>query len=186
MEPPTVQIEHHPPERRRRPVVTLYGTCCICCCCCCCLHSVGALVGAAIAPTPLLDPLARRLGGSHKKNDKAPPAPPKSGISAAAIYWWILCAQILVGAVYILFYYPSDLEAIEIGCLVLLFFLPLLQLFSSIITTVIIKAYWFGLRRKEANEQLGKITMGSFIGAFFGVALMVILLVIFRAVGALR
>src|SRR5947207_8359582 len=43
---PEVRVEKHPPERRRSKTVTTHCGCC--CCCCCCLHSVGALIGAAM------------------------------------------------------------------------------------------------------------------------------------------
>jgi hypothetical protein len=48
MKPTRVDFSAHPPERRRRPAVTLYGGCC---CCCCCLHTIGSVIGAAVAPT---------------------------------------------------------------------------------------------------------------------------------------
>ncbi len=58
-EPPVLSVVAHPAERRlRRPSVQAHvgGGCC--CTCCCCLHSVGGLIGAAVAsikggePTP--------------------------------------------------------------------------------------------------------------------------------------
>ena len=49
MSPSPVVIQKHTPERRRRAVTTLNCGCS--CCCCCCLHTMGSLVGAAIAPT---------------------------------------------------------------------------------------------------------------------------------------
>lgn len=47
MNRPPVRFESHQPERRRRAGTTLAAGCC--CCCCCCLHTVGGLIGAAIA-----------------------------------------------------------------------------------------------------------------------------------------
>jgi hypothetical protein len=44
----TLTIECHPPERRRR--VEARMCCGSCCCCCCCLHTLGGIIGAAIAP----------------------------------------------------------------------------------------------------------------------------------------
>ncbi len=42
-----ITLHAHPPERRRpRSVVAASGCCC---CCCCCLHTLGGLVGAAVA-----------------------------------------------------------------------------------------------------------------------------------------
>ncbi len=47
----SVSFVAHPPERRhRRPIApALAGGCC--CCCCCCLHTLGSIIGAAVAPT---------------------------------------------------------------------------------------------------------------------------------------
>lgn len=41
-------VEAHPPERGARPnqPVILYSCCC---CCCCCLHTIGGVIGAAVA-----------------------------------------------------------------------------------------------------------------------------------------
>jgi hypothetical protein len=48
---PSITIVSHRPERRQvRPrVPALAGPCC-CSCCCCCLHTVGGIIGAALAP----------------------------------------------------------------------------------------------------------------------------------------
>jgi hypothetical protein len=50
-EAPAVTLVVHPPERgrRRAGVPAQAGPGCTCCCCCC-LHSVGSLIGAAVAP----------------------------------------------------------------------------------------------------------------------------------------
>jgi hypothetical protein len=48
---PAVRIVAHPPERGpRRPGPPLQAGACCCCCCCCCLHSIGGIIGAAVAP----------------------------------------------------------------------------------------------------------------------------------------
>src|SRR5262245_16517565 len=47
----SVTIIAHPAERRsRRPSIPAQAGHCCCCCCCCCLHSLGAVIGAAVAP----------------------------------------------------------------------------------------------------------------------------------------
>jgi hypothetical protein len=78
MNRPPVSFESHQPERRRRAGTTLSAGCC--CCCCCCLHTVGGLIGAAIAsasgkfepippfPFPETDP------------EHAPTLPPVTGV----------------------------------------------------------------------------------------------------------
>ena len=45
----SITIVKHEPERRRKALTTL-NCGCSCCCCCCCLHTIGSIVGAAIAP----------------------------------------------------------------------------------------------------------------------------------------
>jgi streptolysin S family bacteriocin protoxin len=47
-----------PPERRRKSVTLAAHGCC--CCCCCCLHSVGGLIGSAVAGTKAHGEEARR------------------------------------------------------------------------------------------------------------------------------
>src|SRR5262245_37793029 len=44
-----IRFEAHPPERKRRPQSVVVACGC-CCCCCCCLHTLGGVIGAAVAP----------------------------------------------------------------------------------------------------------------------------------------
>ncbi|MFO0846559.1 MAG: hypothetical protein U0797_30020 [Gemmataceae bacterium] len=46
---PAVTLNRHPPERREARPVSLCAGCC-CCCCCCCLHTLGGILGSAVAP----------------------------------------------------------------------------------------------------------------------------------------
>ncbi|HEY7426413.1 MAG TPA: hypothetical protein VH682_19425 [Gemmataceae bacterium] len=50
-EVPEVTLIIHPPDKRRGhlSVPAQAGPCC-CTCCCCCLHSLGGIIGAAVAP----------------------------------------------------------------------------------------------------------------------------------------
>jgi hypothetical protein len=63
-ESPAVMVIAHPPERRqgRSSVPAQAGPGC-CCCCCCCLHTLGAIIGAAVAPN---------LGGGPKPRSYVP------------------------------------------------------------------------------------------------------------------
>ena len=50
-DPAITVITHQPERRRQRASVPAQAGGCCCCCCCCCLHTVGGLIGAAVAPT---------------------------------------------------------------------------------------------------------------------------------------
>src|SRR5687768_17608892 len=88
-EAPAVVVESHPPERRRRTEILMCGCCC---CCCCCLHTVGGLIGSAIAP-------------AFGRKDRLPlhyyydedygielPSIARGGVSAVPIFWMLTFA----------------------------------------------------------------------------------------------
>lgn len=163
-----VQLERHPPERRRRPVMTLNAGC-TCCCCCCCLHTVGSLLGAAIAP-------ALRSKGEMPA-DEGPPMPPlhRYFFSGAAIYWWVLSALILIIAVWVLAYYPNDNGSLAIAGVLLSIFMPFVQFVATVVAYLIIE---FGLPARQqdgAIAQLAKIFYGTLLGGLIGLAAMIVL-----------
>jgi hypothetical protein len=69
-----MNLTKHPPERRRRSVTLAAHGCC--CCCCCCLHSLGSLIGSAVASVKTPTPEARRT---------------------VKIYWALFLVSVLVG-----------------------------------------------------------------------------------------
>ena len=73
-----ISFESHQPERRRKGSTTLYGP--GCCCCCCCLHSVGGLIGAAIASASgRFDPVPP-FPSIRTDPERAPTLPPVTGV----------------------------------------------------------------------------------------------------------
>lgn len=170
MEPTPVVISKHEPERRRRAVTTLHCGCC--CCCCCCLHTVGSIVGAAIAP-------ALGKGGvmplTHYYDDEAGieiPIIQKPSFSGVTIFWWITCILIFLCFAYGLLHDGRGGEnALITGILVLLLF-PGLQLVSAFLT-VIVLACWPRYDKMYQMGQVGKITAGVVAGCILGILAMV-------------
>src|SRR6266540_1367403 len=133
-----IAIRSHPPERRRRQGNV--AACC-CCSCCCCLHSLGGLIGSAVA-------------GRSKTLEEH---------GATVTYWLCLLAAILLtcGAGPLMFG-----EGLA-GLLAALIFLPALQLVVSVIGAVIVACTTgtAGLRR------IWTITWRGFVGALAGVGI---------------
>ena len=162
-----VQIEQHQAERRRRAVTTMYGCGCSCCCCCCCLHSLGSLIGAAIAPTAGTGaPMTLTDYYDDEAGDLVPDVR-KPGISAVAVHWWIVAA--LCAASFVV---PISGESI--GLAVCVFAFPALQLASVFVTLVII-AVWPRPDKMYQLRQLGKITLGMILGTLAGLLVMAVL-----------
>jgi hypothetical protein len=158
-------FQSHSPERKRRPEVTLYGCCCSCCCCC--LHTLGGLIGAAMAPA-----LSRqdRLPLYYYYEDDVPvPILSRPGPSAVSLFWWILLGLIGLGFILSLGTGPSG---ILVGVVILLLILPGLQLGSVIITALVV-----GLSSRPDKSyqmaQLGRIALGVIGGAGLGLVVMV-------------
>jgi len=168
-----VMIEKHEPERRRRSVTTLYCGCT--CCCCCCLHSLGSLVGAAVAPglgTGSLMPMTyyfEEETGAQARGLEQP------GLSAVTIFWWTLCLLVLVGAALGI----ASNQGVIAG-IVLLLVLPLLQLASAFITLLVL-ACWRRVDRRYQLKQLAKITGGIVLGSIVGIAVMFGIALLFGA-----
>jgi hypothetical protein len=79
--PRSIGFHAHPPERGRRPSVTLYGGCCSCCCCCC-LHTLGGIIGSAVAPA-VGGEAPPRLSLDHEAFDLPAPVPRVPGDPSA-------------------------------------------------------------------------------------------------------
>lgn len=142
----TVQFEKHQPERRRGFGGYLFcgGGCC---CCSCCLHTLGGLIGAALATA----------------------TKPAEGGSATGFYWTCVLIQ---AAICIL---ASAALSVMTGLVIALTFLPLMQLIASLVTYVWILTRGSESPDRAANLQtLGSITLWSVIGAVLGLMLMML------------
>jgi hypothetical protein len=154
------------------------------------LHTVGGIIGAAVAPA---------LGGGRERRSYLPlthywdeedyepvpltqrgrPGRAPSLPSAVKLFWWTLL--LLMGVVPLLVLgwtsrgsgFTHQLpSAIYIGVIIILFVLPGLQLGAALVTALILavsprpdKGYQF--------RQLGKIVLGVVVGTLLGVLVMV-------------
>jgi hypothetical protein len=143
----SVEFEKHQPERRRQVGGNLpcNGGCC---CCSCCLHSLGGLIGAAAATAK-----------GKSESDRL----------ALGAYWFVLSLLTLAAWGW------ASSNAAGFGIVIVLVFLPILQLAASLVTF-----FWIQIRsaslpdKKTRLRTLGRITFWSFMGALFGLIAMVI------------
>ena len=179
-----ITVVAHPPERGgRRPTPPAQAGGCCCTCCCCCLHSLGALIGAAVAPAWR----THRPPPTQEEEDYADlrePVGPGAGPSAVLIYWvtvLVLGSLVLVG--------PGVLAAVGRGGgnfangvlmtgLALLLGLPALLLVAVPVAMLVLCVY---RRPKKADQfgQLGRIALGVIVGTVLGILPMACLLVVF-------
>lgn len=155
--PPRVVLEAVPPERRKRSVtVAAHG------CCCCCVHSIGSLLGAALAcRRPFKDPpdeasMDEEVAAEKRRWRRQP----------VWLYWNSLALSILVTVACTSFSVPAvdRLTWILIGGA---FFFPLIQLGASVLALL-----WILLSKQPdkigACFTLGKITGWTVIGTIAG------------------
>ena len=175
MNPAPVIIQKHDPERRRQPVTTLHCGCTTCCCCCC-LHTLGSLVGSAVAPAigrgAALSSLTAMAYYEDAETGEQFSLVKKPGFSAVTIFWWILCLLTLLGFLIGIFVEGNRTDNIVITGIVILIFFPALQLASAFIT-IIVFAIWPRYDKRYQFMQLGKITAGIFVGTILGTLAMV-------------
>jgi hypothetical protein len=185
VKPGPIHIEKHTPERRRQPTVTV-ACGCSCSCCCCCLHSVGGVVGAALAPvlvrrarppiTQHYDPEVRGLV----------PKVSKEGVSALALFWWIflgLCVLAFpIGAA---LSYGDTAVGVMVTIVVLLLIMPALQLVSLFISLVAVALMNRPDRRYQLT-QVGKAGLGLIVGTVVGILVMVGIGMLIAGAGKVR
>jgi hypothetical protein len=184
------QFTSHPPERGRSETSepACAGACCSCCCCC--LHTMGGLVGALAYS--LRDPSRRDALNQEELDfqeefdrgdaDAIARVAPSSGkgLSVTVIYWLSLLILTVIGSLGgILIWMPENnngrgFENVLFGTgLVLLMVLPGVQFLAVGVSLVIVG---FGGGRGESGakfSQLARITIGTTVGAFVGLLIMV-------------
>jgi hypothetical protein len=160
----------HPPERReqRKKYVVLYSCCC---CCCCCLHTIGGAVGAI-------------LGGRSGIDDRSKP-PVKGAPSGKWLYWSSLLWSLLIGLVVVTIMTFNSASGRRHASPDLAFQAPLMISVSIILAgplwllaASVIMAIQIAIRpnlplRHLYWWQLGKITLGVFVGSVIGILIMV-------------
>ena len=161
-----VTFERLPPERRiTAPSAAAAGGCC--CCCCCCLHTVGSVVGALSAKTPLVP-------------DNAVPT---AVIGTAAVapsyrvtkeYWATVLVLTLVGFPLLIFaMYGAEAFGEEAAAWAIIYALvfPGIQLAASLVVAVR-NTYSSRPGKDERMKHLGSITLRSFLGGLLGIVVM--------------
>ena len=143
----SVEFERHEPERRHATggrVLCNGG----CCCCSCCLHSLGGLVGAALA----------------SRKEKA-----STGSSIVGLYWAVLAFLALATFALMSF------GGVSVGVITVLLLLPVIQLAASLISWIwLVKQSDRFLDPDASARILGRITLHSFVGALIGLFAMVL------------
>jgi hypothetical protein len=141
----SVRFDKHQPERGRGIGANV---CCGSCCCCCCLHSLGGVIGGAVATAK---------GKSEADG------------SFIAFYWTALT---LMTAGLVAW---GDYSGKGLGIFASLLFLPFVQLFTSFLALIWIEARYANVsERKASRNMLGRITVWSFLGAIIGLIAMVV------------
>jgi hypothetical protein len=189
MTEPSVQLIPHPPERRRRPGVTLCCGC-SCCCCCCCLHTLGSVLGAAVAPAignrrrmdvgpGVRNPWDRdELDEGYETGVAIPDLQKRPGRSRVEMYWWIVLLLIGITLAITLTQLYDVVSGFLVGLLVVALILPILQVISSVFTMIVVCLAAAPNRNLQLKQQ-GKILLGTLIGAGAGIAVMVGLFALF-------
>ena len=155
-------IQRHPPERGNRNAkhVVIF---CGCSCCCCCLHTLGGMIGAAVA-------------GNYRAVPDEPvdsPTPPKRLPSSQHLFWssFLIGGLTCVFATF-LFNIEQPSRVFEMTVVMMVFFGPLWLLGACVISAIQIairieprwqQGYW---------GHLGVIALGIVVGSIIGVVVM--------------
>jgi hypothetical protein len=200
----TPTIECHPPERRRRTEIRMcHGSCCCCCCCLHTVGGiVGAVIapnlGTQATAWSHLSLIAYweeeefqsgqaygAKGDPQAITEKVPAAPAhpvmrpgavpniaKPGISAVQVFWLLSLALTVLGA--FIGIAQEGGSGFIVGLVILALVFPAVQLVSAILVALWLSVSarqdkWFQLR------QVGKITLGLFLGTVAGILAMIVI-----------
>ena len=162
-----IDIEIHLPERRRRNEIRMcHGSAC---CCCCCLHTVGGIIGSAVAPSFGKNNRMALNYYYDEELDIAVPNVAKTGISAVKLFWLLSLAGLLLapllGALW-------GLGGLGAGLFIIAMIFPAVQLLSALVTYICMAA---SSRPDKSFQvrQVGKITLGLVVGVGAGIMAMV-------------
>ena len=155
-------IQWHPPERGKRNakhVVIFSG----CSCCCCCLHTLGGMIGVAVA-------------GNYRAVPEEPvdlPNPSKRLPSSQGLFWSSFFSG---GVTCILLAFLLNIEqpsrVIEMTVLLMSIFGPGWLLGACVISAFLIAVRIEPPLQKGYWGHLGKIARGIVIGSIVGVVVM--------------
>jgi len=178
---PPLKLTKHPPERRR-PSGSVVLPCGCCCCCCCCLHTLGGVLGAAIAPSfgstrNNFPTRYRLLVEEYEFEDDAEPFAAAAlpirkprAVSGVALYWWIVLG--FVGLAMLYGAAAGSGGSVGVAVLGLALGLPVLQILASFLAALVLVATTRD-DKKYQLVQVGKITLGTVLGTVAGILAMV-------------
>jgi len=147
---------------------------CCCCCCCCCLHSLGGLIGAAVASIPRKD---------TAWSDRWPPADdselragriddvrrtefqsdrPRTGLSAVGLYWLLVVVLSAAMPLWAALFASVRANEIVISLVILALVLPGIQLAASVIACLLVVCFYSD--KVWSLRALGWITLWSVLG----------------------
>ena len=166
-----------PPERYRSSQASAQAGGC-CCCCCCCLHSLGGIVGAAVALKLGGGPAYRNDAAAEEFDDGfdqprliAPrttlPEEEGEGATARSLFWYsFLFLMLLIGVVGTVVW-RTPLA----GGFAVLMVMPVLQLVSA---GIALFALAFSSRPDRGYQLrcLGRLTLGTIAGSLLGLFVM--------------
>lgn len=138
-----MNLRKHPPERRRRGVILAAHGCC--CCCCCCLHSLGSLIGSAVAGV------------------KAPPTP--EARRTVRIYWIAFLLSVITGIPPL---YAENNRNMTVALILAAICLPAAQWFASFLT-LCASVFW-----TIDLPTLGRLTWKGFLWGLVGFLVMAV------------
>jgi hypothetical protein len=167
-----IHIQKHTPERRRQSVTALHCGCC--CCCCCCLHTIGSIVGAAVAPAIGRGERMPITYFYDEISGEEVPLIKKPGLSSVTVFWWLTCLLIFLGFAYGIVEGRAQGEALLVTGIIVLLVFPGLQVVSAFFT-VLIYAVWPRPDKYHQLIHLGKIVIGIFLGGVLGIIVMVVI-----------
>lgn len=166
-----ITITAHPPERGRAGSLAPAQAGASCCCCCCCLHSLGALVGAVVAPG-LKGRQGPRTQEEHDYADFPEQAGPRYGSSAVFIFWLstvILGSVVIMGGGGLALAQGRDpVSGVLMAGFSIIMLFPALLLVAAAATAI---ALGVSSRPDKPREfgQLGRICVGVVLGTIIGV-----------------
>jgi hypothetical protein len=182
-DPTRVTIVAHPPERGRTRALAPAQAGASCCCCCCCLHSLGAIIGAGIAPAFG----RRRTIRTQEEEDYADfgvDRPVRGhGPSAVGLFWLstlVLGSLVIIGGGILSAAQTVSGEFVSGalgGLFAIVMLAPALFLIAAAVAALIL-----GLSGRPDKllelRQLGRITLGMVLGTVIGIVPMAAVLLV--------
>lgn len=191
---PIVFVAHLPERGYARSAVPAQAGGCCCCCCCCCLHTLGGLIGAAVAPAwggrrryrdqeeQDYDDFRSSANARYSfDRDEEVEVQSRRGPSAVLTFWLSLVALVVLGLIIGPLWGITQnggpnggQNGFFIAVFLIVMGLPLLQLAAAAVSAIILASF-NGMNRGNEFRRLGKISLGAIVGTVAGLLIMVVL-----------